>query len=145
ALVLATNLGDVGLQVATNVFLGEVYFWVLSDYRRAMEVFRRNIELLNGTPLRERFGTAAIQSVFSRAYLAYCLAELGAFAEGWAHAKDALRLAEAVDHPYSLAIACAAVGYVYLRQGAPHQAICVLEQGLSLSEAMGIPPMIDRC
>jgi hypothetical protein len=67
-----------------------------------VEVFRKQVELLHGTPLRERFGTAPVQSVHCRAMLAICLAELGAFAEGWAHGEDALRLAEAVEHPYSL-------------------------------------------
>jgi tetratricopeptide (TPR) repeat protein len=145
ALDLATALGEVGLQVAANVHLGEVYFWSLNDYRRAAEAFRKNVELLHGVPLRERFGTAAIQSVFSRAFLVWCLAELGAFAKGRAHGEDALRLAEAVEHPYSLAWAYVAVGHLSLRQGALSQAIRVLERGLALSEAVHIPLTIHHC
>ena len=37
--------------------------------------------------LRERFGQAYLPAVFSRAWLAWCLAEVGAFAEGIAMAK----------------------------------------------------------
>jgi tetratricopeptide (TPR) repeat protein len=145
ALDIATALGEVGPQVAAHVYLGEVYFWALNDYRRAAEAFRKNVELLHGVPLRERFGTAAIQSVFSRAFLVWCLAELGAFATGRAHGEDALRLAEAVEHPYSLAWAYVAVGYLSLRQGALSQAIRVLERGLALSEAVHIPITIHHC
>jgi tetratricopeptide (TPR) repeat protein len=74
-----------------------------------------------------------------------CLAELGAFAEGQAHGEEALRLAEAAEHPYSLAQACAAVGYFYLRQGALPQAIRVLERGRALSEAVHLPLITRLC
>jgi len=74
-----------------------------------------------------------------------CLAELGAFAEGQAHGEAALRLAEAAEHPYGLAQACAAVGYVYLRQGALPQAIRVLERGGVFSEAVHLPLITRIC
>jgi class 3 adenylate cyclase/tetratricopeptide (TPR) repeat protein len=145
ALAMATALGDIGLQVAANVYLGDVYLLALSDYRRAAEVFRRNVEALHGAPLRERFGTASIQPVYSRAHLAWCLAELGAFAEGRAYGEDALRLAETVEHPYSLAVACVAVGHLSLCQGSLPQAMRVLERGLALSEAVNFPLVIRLC
>ena len=104
ALAIGTALGDVGLQVTANSFLGELYLWILNDYRQAAEAYRRNVELLHGALLRERFGTTNVQSVVARAQVARCLAELGAFAEGRAYAEDALRLAETVDHPYSFAV-----------------------------------------
>jgi predicted ATPase/class 3 adenylate cyclase/DNA-binding winged helix-turn-helix (wHTH) protein len=129
----ATALGEGDLQVAAHNFLGNIY-WHLSDYRRAAAVFRRNVEFLHGAPLQERFGTAAIQAVYSQALLARCLAELGAFAEGRVYAEDALRLAETCAHPYSLAQACAAVGLFYMHQGALPQAVCVFERGLTVSK-----------
>jgi DNA-binding winged helix-turn-helix (wHTH) protein/tetratricopeptide (TPR) repeat protein len=144
ALTIATALGDDSRQVAANISLGEVYLSALSDYRRAAEVFRRNVEMLHGA-LLERFGTAFIPSVTSRASLAMCLAELGAFAEGQAHGEKALRLAEAAEHPYSLAQTCAAVGYLYLRQGALPQAIRMLERGRALSEAVHLPLITRMC
>ena len=105
-------------QVAANHFLSEVYLHALSDYRRAAEVCRKSVETLHSAPLQEHFGTASIQSVLSRAYLALGLAELGAFAEARAHGEDALRLAAAAEHPFSLAWAWIGVGYLSLRQGA---------------------------
>jgi tetratricopeptide (TPR) repeat protein len=71
----------------------------------------------------------------SRVALAQCLAELGAFTEGLAHAEESLRIAEAVNHPDSLSQACRGIGDVYLRKGALHQAIPWLERGLEVSRA----------
>jgi tetratricopeptide (TPR) repeat protein len=145
ALTIATALEDVGLQVAANSFLGELSLWVLNDYRQAVEAFRRNVETLHGALLRERFGTTNVQAVVSRAQVARCLAELGAFAEGRAYGEDALRLADTVDHPYSLVWACEGVGYCFLRQGALSQAIRVFERGLGLHEAVNFPNVIRHC
>jgi predicted ATPase len=145
ALAIGTTLGDVGLQVTANSFLGELYLWILSDYRQAVEAYRRNVEILHGALLRERFGTTNVQSVVARAQVARCLAELGVFAEGRAYAEDALRLAETVNHPYSFLCACDGVGYFFLRQGALSQAIRVFERALTLREAVNFPPIFRRC
>jgi tetratricopeptide (TPR) repeat protein len=145
ALAIGTALGDVGLQVAANSFLGELFLWVLNDYRQAAEAFRRNVETLHGALRHERFGTTNVQAVVCRGQVARCLAELGAFAEGRAYGEDALRLAETVDHPYSLVWACEGMGYFYLRQGVLAQAIRVFERGLGLREAVNFPPVIRHC
>jgi tetratricopeptide (TPR) repeat protein len=145
ALAIATALGDLDQQVTANSFLGETYLWSLSDYRRAAEVCRRNVEMLHGVLLQERFGTTTVQSVSSRALLAVCLAELGVFPEGRVHGEEALRSAEMVDHSYSLAWACVGLGHLALRQGTLPQAIRVLEQGLTLSEAVNLPLSLNMC
>ena len=145
ALAIGTALGDVGLQVTANSFLGELYLWVLNDYRQAVEAYRRNVEILHGALLRERFGTTNMQSVVARAQVARCLAELGAFAEGGAYAEEAIRLAETVDHPYSFVVVCDAVGQFFLRQGALSQAIGVFERALTLRETVNLPPIFRRC
>jgi tetratricopeptide (TPR) repeat protein len=145
ALALATALGEVGLHVTANYYLGEVYLYGLNDYQRAAEVLRRNVATLHGTPLQERFGGAGIPSVSSHALLVMCLAELGVFAEGRAYGEEALPLAEAVKHPYSLASVYTAVGHLALCQGALLQAICVLERGRALSDAVHLPIIIQAC
>ena len=145
ALAIGTTLGDIGLQVTANSFLGELYLWVVNDYRQAAEAYRRNAEILHGALLRERFGTTNVQSVVARAQVARCLAELGAFAEGRTYAEEALRLAETVDHPYSFACACDGVGHFFLRQGALAQAIHVFERALALRETANFPPIFRRC
>ena len=144
-LALAESLGDIGLQVVANACLGELYLYTLNDYLQGAKAFSRNVEILHGPLLREHFGGSLVQSVNSRACLAVCLAELGAFAEGWVHSEEALRLAEGVEHPYSLAQACATVGHFYLRQGALPQALRVVERGLVLSDTVHLPVTIYRC
>ena len=59
-------------------------------------------------------------------------------------AAEALRLAEAADHPYSLAHALFGVGHVCLRQGDLNRAIAVLERGLRLCDEKGIRFAITR-
>jgi tetratricopeptide (TPR) repeat protein len=77
-------------------------------------------------------------AIVSRAWLGRCLAELGAFPEGIAHAEAAVRVAEAVDHPNSLIISCLGVGFLTLRQGDIARAISVLERGLELCRVYNI-------
>ena len=136
ALAVAATLGDVALQVMARHFLGVAYH-VLGDHRRAMGLLRSNVESLAGDLLRERFG--GLPSVLSRAWLARCLAELGAFPEGTAHGEEAVRIAEAFDHPNSLIIAYLGVGFLSLRQRDLARAISVLERGLDLCRVWNIP------
>jgi hypothetical protein len=57
-------------------------------------------------------------AVLASAYLALTLAECGEFPEGIAHGQGALRLAEAVDHPFSLVMACWFLGWLCNSAGA---------------------------
>ena len=70
----------------------------------------------------------------SRAWLGLCHAELGAFTEGLALAEDGLRIAETVNHPFSLIEACFGIGVVSLRQGDLQRAIPVLERAMGLCQ-----------
>ena len=137
ALAVAETLGDFALQVMAHHYLGVAYH-ALGDHRRAMGLLRSNVESLAGDLLRERFGLTGLPAVLSRAWLARCLAELGAFPEGIAHAEEAVRIAEAVDHPNSLIHAYLGVGFLSLRQRDLSRAIPVLERGLDLCRVFNI-------
>ena len=137
ALAVAATLGDFALQVMAQHFLGVAYH-ALGDYRQAMGLLRSNVESLAGDLLHERFGMIGLPAVLSRAWLARCLAELGAFPEGIAHAEEALRIAEAVDHPNSLIHAYLGVGFLSLRQRDLSRAIPVLERCLDLCRVFNI-------
>jgi tetratricopeptide (TPR) repeat protein len=102
-------------------------------------LLRSNVESLVGDLIRERFGLSTLPSVISRAWLARCLAELGAFPEGIAHGEEAVRIAEAVDHPVSLIWAYLGVGLLSLRQRDFSRAIPGLERGLDLCRVYNIP------
>src|SRR5207244_10412588 len=91
-----------------------------------------------GDLIREHFGQAGLPAVQFRAYLARCLAELGAFPEGIAHAEEAVRIAEAVDHSSSLIIASLDVGFLSLRKGDLSRAIPALERCLGLCRVWDI-------
>ena len=137
ALAVAETLGDFALQVMAHHYLGVAYH-ALGDHRRAMGLLRSNVESLAGDLLRERFGMTGLPAVLSRAWLARCLAELGAFPEGIAHAEEAVRIAEAVDHPNSLIHAYLGVGFLSLRTRDLSRAIPVLERCLDLCRVYNI-------
>jgi tetratricopeptide (TPR) repeat protein len=65
--------------------------------------------------------------VFSRAYLALALAELGEFVEGASVAEEALRLAEPMRHPFVLAHAYIGAAAVHTAQGEDDRAVRLFE------------------
>jgi class 3 adenylate cyclase/tetratricopeptide (TPR) repeat protein len=134
ALALATALQDFALEVMATFFLGTAYH-ALGDYRRAVDCFRRNVASLKGELIHERFGMTGFPAVMARTWSVSCLADLGAFDEGTAWGEEAVRLAEAGDHPFSLTQAYFALGSLYLRKGDLSKAIPVLERGLGLCQA----------
>jgi tetratricopeptide (TPR) repeat protein len=71
--------------------------------------------------------------VVSRAFLARALAELGAFDEGRGHGEEAVRLAEALDHPFSLIWAYLNLGHLEGLRGEFSQATMPLERAVALS------------
>jgi DNA-binding winged helix-turn-helix (wHTH) protein/tetratricopeptide (TPR) repeat protein len=131
ALTMATTLGERGLTVVAQHYLGGVYR-SLGDYRRAIECFRLNVTCLDGELLQEHLGLPGLAAVFARSHLVIALAECGAFAEGRGPAEEGVQMAEAAKHPYSQVMAWWAVGFLTLRQGDLPQAIVVLERALTL-------------
>jgi tetratricopeptide (TPR) repeat protein len=137
ARALAADLGDFGLQVMAEFYLGQVYY-ARGDYRRALDCFGWLVTSLEGDLIRERFGMPALPSVLSRSYLVRCLAEVGAFAEGSTRGEESVKIAQAIDHPYTLSYAYLGIGGLYLRKGELHKAIAVLERALELCQGANI-------
>jgi class 3 adenylate cyclase/tetratricopeptide (TPR) repeat protein len=137
ALASGADLGDIGLQATASFFLGEAYH-ALGDYGRAIEVLRGSLRLLQGLPRFERFGSGSIAAVAAETWLAWCLAEQGAFVEGRAYVEEARQIAEAADHPLSVVTASFGVGLLSLRTGDVHKAMPVLERGLRLCQDLEI-------
>jgi tetratricopeptide (TPR) repeat protein len=137
ALAVAETLGDFALQVMAQHYLGVAYH-TLGNYRQALELLRGNVESLAGDLICERFSMPGLPSVQSRDWLARCLAELGAFPEGLVHAEEAVRVAEAVNHPNSLIHAYFGVGFLSLRQRDLSTAIPVLERCFELCRLFNI-------
>src|SRR3990172_10084961 len=102
---IGETLSDGPLQVVAQYYL-VMACHLSGDYRGTEYVCRRLMQSLHGERTRERFGVATFPSVLSRAYFARTLADQGGFDEGDAHGQEAIRIGEAVDHPYSLIFAC---------------------------------------
>ncbi|HXH22403.1 MAG TPA: adenylate/guanylate cyclase domain-containing protein [Dehalococcoidia bacterium] len=128
---IAERLGDLPLTVAANYYLGTAYF-TAGDYRRTGEFLEATIRPLDGDLGRERFGLAGFPVVMARSFWAWALAERGEFDEGVHRGQEAIRLAEALNHPYSLAFACRGLGHVHGLKGDLRQAALLLERGVAL-------------
>jgi class 3 adenylate cyclase/tetratricopeptide (TPR) repeat protein len=140
ALAIAEGLGDLPLRVAATYYLGSAYF-AAGDYRRTDEFFARILELLEGDRFRERCGLAGFPAVMSRFFWAFALAERGEFDAGMLHAQEAIRLAETLDHPYSLVCALRGQSRLHGARGDFNHAIRLAERSLALSRDRHLPQL----
>ncbi|MCI0372600.1 MAG: AAA family ATPase [candidate division NC10 bacterium] len=132
AWAMAETLGDFALQIAANFYLGTTSV-TSGDYRRAEDFFQKIVQSLEGDLNRERFGLAGSAAVLSHSWLAWSLAERGEFDEGIAHGQEGIRIAEALDHPFSMAHIWYDLGYLYGVKGELSHAVHLLERAVALS------------
>ena len=137
-LALAESLGDLPLTVAADTYLGLACL-TAGDLWQAEACFRRLAQALGPDLSRERFGLTAFPGVLAHAYLAATLAERGRFIEGLPHGETGVRLAEAVDHPYTLMLACMSLGALWRLKGELGQAIVAFERALAVCRESGSP------
>jgi tetratricopeptide (TPR) repeat protein len=137
ALTIAAALEDIVLQMNSHLSLGQTYV-TMGHYRRAADYFRRTIESLQGDRRYQRFGAAILPTGVSRAWFVWCLAELGEFGAGMAPGAEAIQMAEAAGHPFSLLNACYGFGLLHLRRGDLDKALPVLENGLGICNTWGL-------
>jgi class 3 adenylate cyclase/tetratricopeptide (TPR) repeat protein len=138
ALALAAASGDIGVQTMAHCYLGVLYH-AQGKYRQAVDAARRAVACLEGDLLYERFGQAFFPASFTRAWLSHSLAEMGAFAEAMTRADEALRIAEAVNHPVSLTLALFWGSTPYLRQGDVLTARFMLERAVAMCRDLDLP------
>jgi class 3 adenylate cyclase/tetratricopeptide (TPR) repeat protein len=138
ALALATASEEVVLHALANRFLGFAYH-SQGDYRRAIDCHRQTITSLGDARRHERFGQITLPAVTSRAFLAWCHAELGMFAEGIVLGDEGLRIAEAVAHPGSLMLASWGIGLLALRRGDLPRALPLLERAVGICQDADLP------
>jgi class 3 adenylate cyclase/tetratricopeptide (TPR) repeat protein len=138
ALAFATAGGDVVLRALANQRLGQAC-QAQGDYRRAIDCLGLTVASLDGAQRRERFGQVVLPAVLSRAYHAWCHAELGTFAEGRTRGDEGLRIAEEVDHSGSLMYAYHGIGLLALRQGDLTRALPRLERAMGICQDADLP------
>lgn len=135
---LATELNDFALTVVSSLALGMVLH-ALGDLRHAEDRFREVVQALAGERERERFGAAGLPASQARAWLGWCLAERGEMDEVLTHGAAALGVAETLDHPWSLAVACWGLGHLRILRGEFDDAARTLERGLGVCRDWHLP------
>ncbi len=138
---IAERLGDVPLQIAAQYYLTAASH-LSGDYRGTEHVCRKLMQLLHGQPTHERFGLAVFPAVMARAHLACALAERGLFDEGDAHGQEAIRIAEALNHPYSAVFGCIHLTYLKSVRGELSQAARLLERAVAQCREWNITSLI---
>jgi class 3 adenylate cyclase/tetratricopeptide (TPR) repeat protein len=127
---IAERLGDVPLRIAAQYYLAAAS-QLSGDYRGTEQVCRRLMESLHGEPTRERFGLATLPAMYSRGLLARALAERGVFDEGDAQGQEAIRIAEGLDHPFSVVVGCLNLAHLKSVKGELSQAAGLLERAVA--------------
>jgi tetratricopeptide (TPR) repeat protein len=116
ALEMAGVLGDVELRIVTTSHLEQACYF-RGDYERMVELATDNLSALAANAIYKDIGSGAPASVYDRNWLVVGLAELGRFAEAAQHEAEAIRLAEATHHAYTVSVAYGAAGTRHLLQG----------------------------
>jgi class 3 adenylate cyclase/tetratricopeptide (TPR) repeat protein len=137
-LAVAASFRNFGMRVSSGCRLGQAHH-ALGDYARAVEVLRSVAASLEGDLQHERFDMAGFPSVFARSYLAWSLAELGAFPEGEAVSAEAMEIVESAGHQYSQGQIAFGLGIHFVTQGNADQAIPLLERALVGARMANIP------
>jgi tetratricopeptide (TPR) repeat protein len=106
----------VRLRILTTTYLGETHYY-RGEYERVVELATDNLAALPADWVYEYFGSAVPPSVFDRASLAMGLAQLGRFIEAARYEAEAIRLAEATQHAYTVGWAHQAAGTLRLLKG----------------------------
>jgi tetratricopeptide (TPR) repeat protein len=139
ARALADEVGDVGACAAARTQLGHACR-EQGDLRRAVTIFREAIDLLPGPLVRERFGRLALPpAIYARSMAAFCLAELGDFAEAERLGTEAASLTAAADVPFAFALTHTALANVYVVQERLAEAARALDPAVEVVTARGIP------
>ena len=128
---------DLSHEIAVNMLLG-YSFHTTGDYQQAISVLRRNIDVLIGHRVRERFGLPVFPAVTCRERILRCLGEVGQFAAAEVFVEQGMRIAEELEHPLSLTQMCVSVGLQRMRRGDIDRAIAALERGLAVGRRWNI-------
>jgi tetratricopeptide (TPR) repeat protein len=137
ALEAGRALPDRPLQIVAAFGLGQAHH-VLGQHRAAQQHLGDALAELDGGLSRERWGMAGLVSVAARLWLAASLADTGDFAAALTRAQEAVALAEAPEHPWSLAGAYMTVGFVHVSRGHLDEAAPMLDRGIAFCREMDL-------
>src|SRR5262250_2170898 len=123
AMMIGADTGDRELELEARYRTGQAYF-AIGDFGNALELLSRCVERGGHEPSQP----SILFTSWAHSWLALTLSNLGRFEDARAHAQEALQIAEAADHPFTLAEALAGLGSVSLAQGDLDQAVAALER-----------------
>jgi tetratricopeptide (TPR) repeat protein len=116
ALEIAQRLGDLRLRIIATSYLEQAHYY-RGEYQQVVESAFDNLAALPAAWIHENFGMSALPSVFGRANLIMCLAELGRFAEAARCEAEATRFAESSEHVFTICWAHFAASMLHLLHG----------------------------
>ena len=128
----AKTLGDFALLTSATLYIASARF-SLGDLMSAEDGFRRVIGAL-GDAAGEKLGLHGLPLVFAQSGLTALLAEQGRFDEARGCGTTSVRVAEALNHPYTVVFALRTLAYAYLVEGRSADSIAVLERARSLCD-----------
>jgi class 3 adenylate cyclase/tetratricopeptide (TPR) repeat protein len=131
ARALGTAVGDDGLGVMASFFLGLASLCG-GGLTEAVQLFEQVTTTLVGARAAERFGEPGPPAQFAQAFLGWSLAELGHFDDAIAVGEESLRVARAIDQPFTLMHGYFGAGIPHLTGGDFGRAIPPLERGFAL-------------
>jgi cytochrome P450/class 3 adenylate cyclase/tetratricopeptide (TPR) repeat protein len=137
---MALALHDDALEALVNHREGEAHV-SLGNFRLAIDAFGRNLVRRPSAASAHRYGMAALQSVTSRNWSAWCLAGLGEFETAHEVAAQSVEIAEAASHPYSLAATYMGLGQRFQMRGEFDAAIPALERAIDICKRSNFGPL----
>ena len=126
----ASALGDRGLAIVGNLYLGHIH-QATGDIERGLTPLTRNLEMLAADPAVEQAGISGLPYPMSCAWAALLLTDRGDFDEAERVLADGEGVARRTEHAYSLAVAEAARGNLAAVRGDAPAAIVISESALA--------------
>jgi tetratricopeptide (TPR) repeat protein len=130
-------LDDFALLTSTMLYIGGARF-TLGELAAAEESFRHVIHALGEASAGEKLGLHGLPLVFAQSSLAALLTEQGRFDEARSHGMTSVRIAETLEHTYTLVFAMRMVGYSHTIEGRLPEAIATLERARALCDEAGL-------
>jgi DNA-binding SARP family transcriptional activator len=143
ARAIGERLDDAQLTAQATISLGAAQT-LMGEYGRAIEQLEPLVACLPERAGHPR-SPALYPAVVVRFWLTQACAGRGEFERGIGYGRDGVRIAEALDHPYSLSLACWGLGDLYGTMGRSADAIPLLERALALAQDWRLdilPPLL---
>ncbi len=138
ALTLCKAEGDQATEHVAYWGLGQAYH-ALGDYRRAINALTPAVQYFSAERVGQRLhGTTGFPSVIVRQWTAWCLTECGEISEASAQAEEAMKIAEALDNPFSMAQAWWQLGHISLFRRDLGKALPALERVLQINRSTNL-------